>query len=259
MWIEPNTFCTRFHHLVTSGCSFTSNLIVPDDSPFAWPNMLASWCGLKIHNLAVPGAGNDHTARSLILYLEKNNLDPAETLVLPMWSGAGRIDWITNRLSSKFRTQYPFEYKYDDDNELTLGGHWWNSKHSTHLIKSLQEYSKYQSDTSFALATWLAIENVKNYLLTNGYSFYFTSIFSLNTPVLRDAHALDFVEQLKKIQLSLDMKYWLPIADQDYYGNWCNRMNMLADDGFHPGTNANLEWPQQVLVPCLKQLGIIDE
>ena len=85
MWIESNTFRTRFRHLVTSGCSFTSNRTSTDNAPYAWPDMLADWCGLKIHNLAVPGAGNDHVAHSLILYLEKANLDPAETLVLPMY------------------------------------------------------------------------------------------------------------------------------------------------------------------------------
>jgi hypothetical protein len=232
---------------------------VPDKSAYAWPNMLAKWCGLDIHNLAVPGAGNDHTARSLILYLEKNNLPPDETLVLPMWSGAGRIDWITDRSLSKFSTQYPFEYKYDDSNELTLGGHWWNISHPTHLLRTLQGYSKYQSDASFALTTWLAMENVKNYLLSNRYTFYFTSFFSLDSPILLDAHALNFVDQLKQIQLTLDMKHWLPIANEDHYGNWCNRMGMVDTDGFHPGKNANLEWPQQVLVPCLKQLGIINE
>jgi len=259
MWIEPNTFRTRFRHLVTSGCSFTSNLTVPDGGPFAWPNMLAMWCGLEIHNLAVPGAGNDHTARSLILYLEKNNLDPSETLVLPMWSGAGRIDWITDQSLSKFGTQYPFEYKYDDVNELTLGGHWWNIKRPTHLTKTLQEYSKYQSDASFALTTWLAMESVKNYLLSNKYTFYFTSFFSLDVPVSSDAYTLRLTEELKKIQLTLDMKYWLPLADKDYYGNWCSRMGMITDDGFHPGKNANLAWPGQILVPCLTKLGIIDE
>lgn len=258
MWIESNTFRTRFRHLVTSGCSFTSNRTSTDNAPYAWPDMLADWCGLKIHNLAVPGAGNDHVAHSLILYLEKANLDPAETLVLPMWTGPARIDWITDRASSKFGSQYQFDYHYDEHNELTLGGHWWLHHRPTHLIKTLQEYSKYQSTSSFALKTWLAMQSVQNYLLAKHYTFYFTSFFSPNSLSLIDK-PINIVEELERIKLSLDMNHWLPMANEDYYGNWCNRMNMVDTDGYHPANNANLEWPQQVLVPCLKQLGIINE
>ena len=84
---------SQFQHLVVSGCSFTTNEHVPDKSDWNWPNILAKDTGMTIHNLATAAAGNNHIARSIIVYLEKNKLPIDKTLVIAMWSGVGRIDF----------------------------------------------------------------------------------------------------------------------------------------------------------------------
>ena len=85
---------SKFKKLVVSGCSFTHN---NHHDKCAWANLLADWSGMTIVNLATPGAGNEHIANSLILYLEKNKLDPSNTLVMAMWSGIDRNDLIVSR------------------------------------------------------------------------------------------------------------------------------------------------------------------
>ena len=84
---------SKFKYLVVSGCSFTHNN--HQESHCVWANTLAVWTNMTINNLAIPGAGNTHIKNSVILHLEKNKPNPADTLVLVMWSGPERIDWIT--------------------------------------------------------------------------------------------------------------------------------------------------------------------
>lgn len=249
---------TDYQHLVVSGCSFTSNLMVADGSPYAWPNMLASWAGMSIDNLAIPGAGNNHIARSIILHLEHTRPDPATTLVLAMWSGPARIDWLTERSLSKFKSEYPFEYQYDNYSELSLGGHWWNSR-ATPIIKAMREYARFQDNHSFALDSWLAMTQLADYLTARGYRYYYTSYFSYkNTAAQDDAVVFDYHAVLEKVGIDLTSQSWLPLAENDHYGDWSKLNNRLADDGYHPGNDANIIWTRDVLAPCLQQQGAIN-
>jgi len=252
------TLKSKFKHLVVSGCSFTTNLNCP--GPYAWPNMLSDWTGMSVHNLAVAGAGNSHISNSIILYLEHNQLDPSETLIMAMWSGIGRIDWITDKTLSNFKQLYPFDYNYDKNNELVLGGNWWNSKNPDHLIKTLIEYSKYQSESSFALHSWLAMNNLSNYLKTNKYKFYYTSFVDYSTEIKGDAVSIDFYKELKKLNLNLDKTNWLNLDVSDHYGNWARKNNLLdADDDFHPAGVAPEQWPREILIPYFINEGIFYE
>lgn len=249
---------SKFKHLVVSGCSFTTNLNSP--GPYAWPNMLADWTGMEVHNLAVAGAGNDHISKSIILYLEQKKLEPDDTLVMAMWSGVGRIDWITDKNLSNFKDLYPFAYYYDTCNELVLGGNWWNNRNADHLTKTLKEYSKYQSESTFALHSWLAMTSLTNYLITRGYQFYYTSFIDYATEVKGDAVSVDFLTELKKLNLTLNKTHWLHIDSSDHYGNWA-RKNKLLDviDDFHPSGDAPERWPREVLIPYLVEQGILYE
>lgn len=250
---------SQFKNLVVSGCSFTHQ---PDlGYPFSWANILADWSGMDIYNLAVPGAGNDHISKSIILFLEKKKLDPADTIVLVMWSGIGRIDWITDKSLSNFKNEYPFTYFYDQHNELVLGGNWWNDKNPTHLKKTLLEYSKYQSDHSMTLHSWLAMENLSNYLKNNKLNYYYTSFINYKIGNIKgDASIVPFFDELKELNLTLNLDEWLPLAKGDYYGDWARKNNFLAEDNFHPKyPQANEGWVKEILMPALKHLSVLYE
>ena len=249
---------SKFKHLVVSGCSFTHQ---PATAPgaFSWANLLANWTGMEIHNLAIPGAGNEHISKSAMLYLEKNKLPAEDTLVIIMWSGINRIDWITDASLSNFSTEYSFSYQYDDYNELTLGGAWWNAKRPTPLIKTLIEYSKYQSIHSLTLQSWLAMQNLTNYLKVNKFTHYHTSFLSYQRIVLAEDY-VDFDKELTKLNLSLDKKHWLPMAAEDHYGDWSRQRKYLQPDGFHPRfPEATEGWLKEILIPQLINKDILYE
>lgn len=249
---------SRFKNLVVSGCSFTHEP-TNDWNPFSWANIFGQLTDMAVHNLAIPGAGNDHISKSIILYLERNSFNPADTLVLVMWSGVGRIDWITDRSLSNFGNEYPFTYNYDDSNELVLGGNWWNTKNPSLLIQTLINYSKYQSNSTFALHTWLAMENLSNYLTANNFQHYYTSFLNYhNKNIKGDALTVNFFEELEKLNLSIDQAHWLQLTDEEHYGDWARQNNFLDKDGFHPRyPEATEGWPKEILIPKLTELGIL--
>lgn len=251
---------SRYKHLVVSGCSFTSNAPCPNNGPWNWPNHLAEYAGMTVHNLAIPGAGNDHIARSIILYLEHTQLPPEETLVLVMWSGVGRIDWITDKKLSQFGQQYQFDYYYDEYNELSLGGNWWNADNPTHLTKTIIEYSKYQSDQSLTLATWLNMENCANYLKVHNYDYYYTSFVNYKFNNIKgDALLVPFFGALEQIGLKLDQSHWLDLADTDYWGDWARKNDLIdPNDDFHPAGNSVERWPKEVLIPLFIKMKIFE-
>lgn len=251
----------KYKNLLVSGCSFTYNK--ETGGPYAWPNVLASWYDLTLHNLAVPGAGNTHISNSIQFYLEQHKeLTPDNTLVLVMWSGPGRIDWITDNSLSNFSDIYPVAHEYVPGCELVCGGHWWHLKNPPHLLQTLAEYSKYQSETSFAAHTWMAMNSLSNYLKVNSYDYYYTSFVDLSNPVKHDANVSDFFSELQRLKLDFDGSRWISNRQDEYLGDFAKSRNMLNPDRFHPSMEGHELWLTDVLVPKLQNkdiLGTLDK
>jgi len=240
---------SKYKTLLVSGCSFTHNNC---DGHFAWANDLAHWAGMRIVNLAIPGAGNTHIANSIMLYIEQHQLVPAETLVMAMWSGPARIDWITDQSLSKFKDSYPFTYNYDNHNELVLGGSWWQPKRRSHVENTLVEYSKYQSAHSFALHSWLAMSNLSNYLTVKGFEFYYSSITDIENS---EELWIDYANTLAELNLSLDKTKWLLPC----IGNYSKELGLLQDDNFHPTMQGHESWTKHVLIPYLIERNVLHD
>ena len=238
---------SKYKKLLVSGCSFTHN---NSEGHFAWANDLAVWAGMEIINLAIPGAGNTHIANSIMLYIEQHDLDPAETLVMAMWSGVARIDWITDRSLSKFKDSYPFTYNYDSYNELVLGGSWWQTKPRTHIEQTLVEYSKYQSAHSFAVHSWLAMNNLRDYLKLRGFEHYYTSIADTANA---EERWIDYEQELAALNLKLDKTNWISPC----IGNYCQERGLLQADGFHPSMQGHEAWTRTVLMPYLNERDVL--
>lgn len=250
---------SNYQHLVVSGCSFTHN---NHHSHCTWANSLAVWTGMSIDNLAIPGAGNTHVKNSTILHLEQNNLDPNTTLVLIMWSGPERIDWITDKNYSKFKDQYSFEYTYCNNNELVVGGNWWSNldketSTQTHLTKTLINYSKYQSASSLALNSWLQIQDLENYLKIHGYRYYFMSWFDYDDPIDNQNRWIALHQELKKLNLKIDQSQWLPLNQS--LGSWAQVHPDLLCDSIHVGWQGHELWLKEVLIPVLLEKKVLYE
>jgi hypothetical protein len=225
-----------------------------------WANTLATWSGMTINNLAIPGAGNTHIKNSVILHLEKTRPDPKTTLIMVMWTGPERVDWITDQRASNFKNIYPFEYSYTEHNELTLGGSWWANTKTDHLNEIIRNYSKYQSNSSLSLSNWLQIQDLKNYLKLHNYNYCFTSWFNYSDPVDNKNRWIEFDAELDKLGLSIDKTQWLANHITDSLGRWtANRPEYLLEDKLHAGWQGHEAWLRSVLVPELIEKNILNE
>lgn len=84
--------------LIVSGCSFTDRKFKSQFYPEMdcswpkWPELLAKKLNMECVNLGKSGAGNEYIFRSLVNTIM--GMDHAEIgLVIPAWSGIGRIDY----------------------------------------------------------------------------------------------------------------------------------------------------------------------
>ncbi len=250
-----------YTNFVVSGCSFTHEPF-NEWYPFSWASIFAEDTGMKVTNLAIPGAGNDHISRSLILHLEKTKPNPQDTLIMVMWTGVGRFDWITDSSLSKFVDHYPFPYHYDEHNELVLAGNWWNLSKNKDLHQALISYAKYQSDYSFTLSSWLAMKNLSNYLDANGYRYYYTSFVDYKRNNIKgDGLITPYYDTLEKLGLTLDRSHWIDIDGEDCYGDYALKNDAVdPSDGFHPRyPKANEGWTREILIPYFINQGIIQQ
>jgi hypothetical protein len=244
--MNENSLVSKFKNLIVSGCSFTYN---EHHTHIAWGNILAAWAGMNITNLAVNGAGNQHIANSIILYLEKNKPSPDDTLIMVMWSGLERVDWITDRSVTKDSDFTNHTYHYDEFNELTIK----RIKHS-HIASTFSNFLKYQSQQSLTLASWLAMMSLTTYLKNNNYKFYYTSYYDIF-----DTARGDYENILATLDLTLDKTDWINLISNEYLGNFVIEKNLTAHDGWHPTIIGQEVWTEEILVPKLINIGLISE
>jgi hypothetical protein len=105
-------------NLIVSGCSFTYNDV--DTAPVTWPYYLRDLGGFdQVLDCSLPGAGNSHISDSLIWGLEIDQLDPAASLVIVMWSGHDRDDYIC---PNEHINNYPFRFNYSKNVMSSITG-----------------------------------------------------------------------------------------------------------------------------------------
>jgi len=236
---------TDYKKLIVSGCSFTIN--EAEDSHVSWPNCLAVWSDLEITNLAVCGAGNKHIANSIILYLEKHKPNLSDTLVLVMWSGIDRVDWITDSSMLMDDRDWRYRYSYDKFTELAISTKGFKNPQ---LNKAFEQYKVYQNDASLAVNSWLEITALTSYLKYRGYKFYYIAYLDILT---------NFEKTLSQIDLSLDLTNWIITQPAEFLGEFAKKNKLLTDDGWHPSPEGHEEWVTLILAKKLIDQGIIKE
>ena len=240
---------SKFKKLIVSGCSFTHN---NHSESCAWANLLADWSGMEIVNLATPGAGNGHISDSIILYLERNKPDPTETLVMTMWSGIDRTDFIVSRKKYKEKTKYNFESFYDSFTEhYMVGGIHWNQQAipNTLLVK---EYNSLQDEKSLSLRAWLTFNKLTNYLSVNNYVYRYTTFEDI-----LNKGRINFLKELSSLDLTLDLKNWILINGKDSLGGFTLYHNKRLPVDEHPTLEGQEQWVKEQLIPTLVNQGIL--
>ena len=238
---------SKFKKLIVSGCSCTQNRV---DTSHVWANLLADLTGMEIVNLANAGAGNAHIANSLIMYLARYCPDPNTTLVMTMWSGIDRTDWIVDQ-NKIANNRFNFKFEYD--------------KYTEHYIIGTPEFGKprfkdyldLQSEKTFSLNSWLNFEALTNYLKVQGYTYRYT----VYNDILygKGMSPISFLDQIKILGLTLDLENWILTKGTDSLKEYALYHNEMIPEESHPTLLAQENWTREKLVPLLLKQNIIHE
>ena len=238
------TINSKFKNLVTAGCSF-STVDHNSEHSLTWPEYLRDRMGIdNLYSLAQPGSGNRQITASTMWFLEENQLDCEDTLIVIMFSGNDRDDEIAD--ISKL-TQPSYRYNNSVAGAITGG----QTLVSIGNIKSDITYkeviTKLKSHNSRAVENYLHIISLYNYLENNNYQTVYTKFLDTQEP--SRSKDFDIKEYLTdafadKIDTIIDPKL------TNIY-SWCLKKSLLSDDDFHPSPQGYLSWVDSALLPYI--------
>jgi hypothetical protein len=237
-------------NLIVSGCSFTHNN--SQSTAVAWPYYLKDFGGFQnVFDTSMPGAGNYHISNSLIWALEQDQIDPANSLVIIMWSGCDRDDFITSANNIK-KDGYSFRFEFNKDVWIAInGGTHPDANGNTADAAQLVAHGFFTLKTreSKSIENYLTFLNTWHYLKNRGFRCVFLNFIDPKLPS-RTRH-FDIRPYLPtKLQTNLDSMFSNIV---DPY-SFALRNGLLWDDDFHPSADGHLEWTRNILMPHLQKL-----
>lgn len=200
-----------------------------------WPYFLADRIGIDtVYNCAYPGAGNQHVFNSIVNAIELDaRPDPANTLVMIMWSGYERDDFIVGNDCVTGET-----YRYSDVAKLAFTGGLLSGIRKWPAV-TFRSVQKSKNDQSRALENYLLIVALASYLKGKGFDYVFTEMSTDKKGKYLDIRPLFSDQQLTN------------------FNQLVSNFECLGDravdlvDGFHPSTAEHKKWIDQVVVPFL--------
>ena len=230
-----------FKNLIVSGCSFTYNN--HDSFSATWPYYLRDLGGFdQLLDCSLPGAGNSHIANSLQWALENDRPDPLDSLIVVMWSGCDRDDYICP--TSNANNSYPFTFKYS---ESVISGISGGAMGTGNIKSGLKELGQTKTLESRSIENYLLINGLWHYLTCRGYKFIFLNFLDGNLPS-RTRH-FDITNYLPK---EIADRYRSLITNIPTPYTWALKHDLLEQDLAHPTPDGHLDWTKQVLLPYLQ-------
>jgi hypothetical protein len=237
-------FCTE--NLIVSGCSFTYNC--SEEEPTSWPYYLRDFGGFKnVLDCSLVGAGNSHISSALIWGLENDQPPADNSLIVVMWSGNDRDDFICPSSIIKTDTRAKFYYTDEVMTARTGGCH---SKITTNTIynNSIKEFTMSKNNASRAVENYIYFTTTWHYLTSRGYKFVFLNFLDSSIPsVTQHFNIKNYLP--KQLSINVD-RMFLNITD---LYTWSVNNNLLSDDNYHPGPGSHITWTRQVLLPKLRK------
>ena len=240
-------------NLVINGCSFTA-----DQKNTTWASVLANYfLDIEYYNIAAGAAGNDYICNSTINYLEQQQLDPGNTLVLIMWSGTGRKDLnVAGEWWYYLHDDYPHGRRHGEQYYLFSGGltnSWTTNKTTKKIFEWLYKLS---DPTTLCQNSMMNFLNLENYLKANGYQYRFTSYVNYWDPATEsNFNAGDYSIGYFCKDYPLYQKYnfsnWFFVNDRkDCLAEFALQLNEL-DYTSHPTIAGHTMFAKQIVVPLL--------
>lgn len=229
-----------YKNLIVSGCSFTHN--VSEDHLDTWPYYLRDIGGFdEVYDCSLPGAGNSHIANSLQWCLETDPIDPADSLVIVMWSGVDRDDFICPK---EHLIPYP-EFKFTDTvNSGITGGLLRTGNTKT----CLPDLAQQKTSASRSIENFLLINGMYHYLHAKKYQFLFLDFCKGSAIVSGRTKHFDITPYLPK---NLQQTYKRMFTNITDLHEWAIRYDLQATDDFHATHHGHLDWTRKVLFPYL--------
>lgn len=181
-----------------------------------------------IYDFSCSGAGNYHISNSIMYGLETAlSLSPNDTLVVVMWSGFGRDDFLVAKDSIVVNN---LSYHYNDDVSLCYTGGLLGRSNS---LLSVDNIKKVKSYSSRCVENYLYIISLKNYLENQGFEYYFTNFSS------------DIKEHEFDIKEYCDFNVDDLFTIKPFLGDFA----VDTIDGSHPKSEWHHRWSEEILVP----------
>lgn len=245
-WNEQ--YIKKTHHcdrsiLITSGCSFTDSTDCTT-TPTSWPGYVKDRCGFSyVINVASSGNGNDYISTSIVNQIESmSKEDLNKCMVLIVWTGIDRQESPTY-----------------EKNITNLQGH----IDGVHFRRSQMSHVLVDIDVSRgeALRSWKNIIMMQNYLKNKDIPFGFGFYINVFDPPFLPRRDLtkEFPGLLDPIKIDqLRNCNWFH-RPKDSFFEWVfyQKDNLFLPDGFHPTLDGHLSWTDNILLPGLTQLGLI--
>jgi hypothetical protein len=233
-----------FKNLIVSGCSFTFNN--HESIAISWPYYLRDMGGFdQVFDCSMPGAGNYHISNSLIWGLENDRPDPKNSLVIVMWSGNDRDDYIGP--VSQDNGYFPFKFHYSEKtiSGITGGSNPVARGNTPDLFK---KFTLCKTLESRAIENYLYISHTWHYLKSSGFKFMFLEFLKSDLPS-RTSH-FD-IKQYLPVNVGKKLDSMMENITDPY--TWALKHNLLASDDFHPSPDGQLSWSKNVLCPHMSQ------
>lgn len=233
-------------NLVVSGCSFTYNNST--EHLCAWPFYLRDLGSFEsVFDTSLPGAGNSHISKSLRWDLMSSLLSADDTLIIVMWSGNDRDDFVCDNLCLN---SYPVRYTYIEGVSSAIsGGSATKSQGNVDFDWQLLQTKK--SKQSRAIENYLEICSLRDFLDLQKYRYVFLNYLDTKLPSLtRDFNIIDYLPEAAR------QDYHNMFLDIETIYQWALKRDLLMNDDFHPTPDAHLGWTKQILIPALCKLNI---
>lgn len=245
--------------ILVSGCSFTHWPDTPNsEKNICWPAYLQTHLpDCEIKNLAEPGAGNQYITNSIIEEFCTNSQGPYD-MVLIMWSGVSRLDFLTDLTNPdwcKIYDDYGFYRRVPSCpgklGYIFSGGQLGIWQHHPASVNMFRQMYKTSGSLSLAYHNLLEIIKCQEYLRAKNVPYRFMSYVNYWNDLESVSPNGDFgvfaFPELFHIIKNIDFSNWVFLNDQrDCIYELAKANDDYHGDRFHPGISTHQRWAEIV-------------
>ena len=241
--------------LVVSGCSFTNNYHFQ-----TWPRHLPEIDkDIRLHDVSFPGAGNNYIAESIIQTILRENLDPAETLVIVMWSGVSRKDIVVGKeyydlLYNACTNQLYDQYFAFSGGQVGL----WTLSDNPFLKPLFEDWYKSADRSSMGFESLSSMIRLQSFLESRNFPHKFMSYVNYWQDIpdyigRNGDFSLSYYNRGNPYLSLLDKNWIWADYDKNCLFEYARDRGLLDVDQFHPLEAAHKQFANDIILPAVEE------